>query len=346
MADKLILNANLICKADRFVSKKCAVEKVIEVCDTEFRRFLEKPTERNYYLSQYNDLMGYYDDAYHGVLFVNKQSGDGLLVNSEGYNYARYSQFIPNARDIIQKHEQCLAIDDLKTHMDCCINRWLEQHKNETDICISLTDFIDNSDLAEILADYVSVSLTNHPQIENCTIVNGFIEAEKRELTETKLYCPLTFRIEPEDSYDDLDEVDSANYIGCEREINAAVLANLYSDKDAVERGLAAYFHDENLDQKVLSAMPGVETRNGDIYGVITVRSYGELSKVEMINLIGDLTGQLADGFGEGFEQREIRLGDDTVYISFWDSGDDYFLKPESEVFPEQGLNQGMGGLN
>lgn len=346
MADKLILNANLICKADRFTPREIVVEKVIKISDQEFKALIDKPLKDNYYLPAYKDLMGFYDDAYHGVLFVNKQSGDGLLVNSEGYNYARYSQFIPNARDIIQKHEQSLAIDDLKTHMDCCINNWLEQYKNETDICISLTEFINDSNLAEILADYVSVSLSNHPQIENCTIGNGFIEAEKRELTETKLYCPLTFRIEPEDSYDDLDEVDSANYIGYEREINAAVLADLYSDKDAVERGLAAYFHDENLDQKVLSAMPGVESRNGDIYGVITVKSYGELNKVEMIDLVNDLTGQLSDGFGEGFEQREVRLGDDNVYISFWDYDDDYFLKPESEAFPENKMDMTMGGLS
>lgn len=280
MAEKLTMNANLVCKSDKITPQKCVVEKVIKVYDTEFKGFLEKPMKPNYYLSRFKSLMGFYDESYHCVLFVNKDSGDGLLVNSEGADYARYSQFIPNASGIIAAHEQTSALS-----------------------------------------------------------------AEKQPLTETKLYCPLTFRIEPEDPYDDLDEVDSANYIGYVREINAAVLADLYSDKDAVERGLAVYFHDENLDQKVLSAMPGVETRNGDIYGVITVKSYGELNKVEMIDLVNDLTGQLSDGFGEGFEQREIRLGNEDVYISFWNS-EDYFLKPESEVFPEQGLNQGMGGLN
>ena len=50
MADKLILNANMICKADRFVPKKCTVEKVIEVSDSEFKKFIENPMKRNYYL--------------------------------------------------------------------------------------------------------------------------------------------------------------------------------------------------------------------------------------------------------------------------------------------------------
>lgn len=57
MADKLVLNVNMICKADRFIPKKCAVEKVIEVSDSEFRTFIENPMKRNYYLPQYKDLM-------------------------------------------------------------------------------------------------------------------------------------------------------------------------------------------------------------------------------------------------------------------------------------------------
>lgn len=54
MADKLILNANMICKADRFNLKNVAVEKVIEVSKAEFKRFVEKPLERNYYVTDYD----------------------------------------------------------------------------------------------------------------------------------------------------------------------------------------------------------------------------------------------------------------------------------------------------
>ena len=346
MADKLVLNADLNYKTAEFTPEKCTVEKVIEVSETEFRKFYEKPMKPNYYLSPYKKLMGFYDESYHCVLIVNEKNGDGLLINSEGADYARYSQYIPNARALVQAHEQSLALNDLKTHMDCCVDRWLEQYKNEKDICVSLTDFINDSDLAEILADYVSESLSKHPQIENCIIANGFVEASKYELAETKLYCPLTFRVEPDDPCDDLDEVDSANYIGYDHEINAAVRADLYSDENAVKRGLAAYFYNEQVAEKVYSIFPEVETRNGELYGVAVVKSYGELDRAEMIELEEYITGQYADGFGESLEQREIKLGEDEVYISFWDCDDDYFLKPESEVFPEQEINQGMGGLS
>ncbi len=88
-----------------------------------------------------------------------------------------------------------------------------------------------------------------------------------------------------------------------------------------------------------------METRNGDLYGVVTIQSYGELDKAELIDLTEEVEGQLADGVGEHLEQQVIKLGEDKVYISFWNSGDNYFIKPESEVFPEQALEHTMGGM-
>ena len=201
MADKLILNANMICKADRFVPKKCAVEKVIEVSHEEFRHFIENPTGRNYYLPQYKDLMGFYDGSFHCVLFVNMDSGDGLLVNSEGADYARYSQFISNAREIIQRHEQTAALDNLKIHMDCCIDRWLKQSENETVFDIPLTDLIDDSNLAEIFVDYASEMLYNDPRIEACELMHNAIEVTKRELVVTRFYCQLKVEIDDGSEY-------------------------------------------------------------------------------------------------------------------------------------------------
>ena len=108
---------------------------------------------------------------------------------------------------------------------------------------------------------------------------------------------------------------------------------------------MIAYTDSKHLAEKVYSVFPSVETRDGDLYGAITVKSYGELDRADLIELTEEIEGQLADGFGEGFEQQEIRLGEDVVYISFWNSEGDYFIKPESEVFPEQKFEQTMGGM-
>lgn len=344
MADKLILNANMICKADRFVPRKCAVEKVLEVSHEEFQRFIENPCGLNYYLPQYKDLMGFYDGSFHCVLFVDDKNGDGLLVNSEGADYARYSQFIPNARDIIRRHEQSAALDNLKIHMDCCIDRWLKQSENKAEFDIPLTDLIDDGNLAEIIVDYATEMLYSDPRIEYCELTHNSIEVTKRELVETHFYCPLKIEID-NGSGECPEEVFSENYVGCDDEINDFIRDDLNRDKGAVERGLAAYLYDENLGKKVYSIMPMVETRNGNLYGMAVVKSYGELNKAETADLVGYVTSQYADGFGEGLEQHPITLGEDEVYISFWNS-DDYYLKPESELFPDQKLDRTMGGLS
>lgn len=345
MADKLILNADLNYKTAEFTPEKCTVEKVIKVSETEFRRLYEKPMKSNYYLSMYKDLMGFYDESYHCVLLINEKNGDGLLVNSEGADYARYSQYIPNARDIIAVHEQTLIFGELRNRMNNCIDGWLEHFKNENKFDIPLTDLVDEVDFGEMFVNYVSERLSRDSTIENCEMTSNFLEITKRELVETRLYCPLKFSIEPDDGGECI-EVDSANYIDYDYEINEHIREDINYDENAMERGLAAYFHDDNLDKKVYSAVPRVETRGGNIYGVITVKSYGELDKTELIDLTNELTGQLADGWGEGFEQRGIRLDGDEVFISFWNGDDDYFLKPESKVFPEQEIDQTMGGIS
>ena len=343
MADKLILNANMICKSSGFKPQKCSVEKVIGVSGAEFQHFIEAPTLQNYYLPQYKKLMGYYDDSYHGVLFVNMENGDGLLVNSEGADYARYSQFIPNAREIIQRHEQTAALDALKNHMDSCIDKWLEKCESESKFNISLTDLINDINFGEFFVEYVSERLSDDLRIGDCELTANTLEVTKRELVKTRFYCPLKIEIDDGSGY--TDEVCSENYVGYDDEINDFICDDLNSDEDAVERGLAAYFHDENLDKKVYSIMPMVETRNGNLYGAAVVNSYGELDEAEIADLIGYISGQFSDGFGEGLEQRPIKLGEDEVYISLWNS-DDYYLKLESELFHDQKLEQTMGGLS
>ena len=343
MADKLILNANMICKSSGFRPQECMVEKVIEVSGDEFRHFIDCPTLRNYYLPQYKNLMGFYDDTHHSVLFVNMENGDGLLVNSEGYDYARYSQYIPNASDLIRQHEQTAALENLKAHMDGCIDKWLEKCGGESKFDIPLTDLINDVDFGEFFTEYASERLSGDPRIGNCELTQNSLEVTKRELVETRFYCPIKIEIDDGSGY--TDEVCSENYAGYDDEINDFICDDLNSDEDAVERGLAAYFHDENLDKKVYSIMPMVETRNGNLYGMAVVQSYGELDKAEAADLVGYITGQFSDGYGESLEQHPMTLDEDEVYISFWNS-EDYYLKPESELFHEQKLNQTMGGLS
>lgn len=69
---------------------------------------------------------------------------------------------------------------------------------------------------------------------------------------------------------------------------------------------------------KVLSAIPSVELRDGELMGCTTVRLKESLDKAEMGALQEYLLGQFSDGWGEGFEQQEIQTADGVLYVHFW----------------------------
>ena len=68
---------------------------------------------------------------------------------------------------------------------------------------------------------------------------------------------------------------------------------------------------------KVLSAIPSVELRDGELMGCTTVKLRKPLIESEMQDLQEYLKGQFSDGWGEGFEQREIQTADGVLYVHF-----------------------------
>lgn len=108
------------------------------------------------------------------------------------------------------------------------------------------------------------------------------------------------------------------------------------------ERGLAVYLGNRLLKRKVFSMNPTVEMWNGELWGVLEVKSHGALSPQELSGLMEEWLGQESDGWGEGFEQREIKTEEGDLCVSFWHSGDDFFIKTEQELKQWQAQDMGM----
>lgn len=86
---------------------------------------------------------------------------------------------------------------------------------------------------------------------------------------------------------------------------------------------------------KVISAVPSVEIRGGELAGCTTVILKEPLTDTEMDILQNYLSGQFSDGWGEGFEQQEIHTGDGVLYVHFWDSDDFCFEVADDIQVPE-----------
>ena len=104
-----------------------------------------------------------------------------------------------------------------------------------------------------------------------------------------------------------------------------------YADPEEEHRGLMVYYNeDSSVNEKVVSAFPSVEVRNGELVGVLTCKVTEPLTDAEMAEFQDWWTGQCSDGWGEGFEQREISTDAfGTIYVSFWNSSDSWQIAVE-----------------
>ena len=154
---------------------------------------------------------------------------------------------------------------------------------------------------------------------------------------EMKLYCPLEIQAEPQiyetdwdaPYEDDLEVIPSSCACGCEDEINTAI--QKYSEPEEKHRGLMVYYDANSpVNEKVVSASPSVEVRNGELVGVLTCRLTESLTDAEMEEFKDWWSGQASDGWGEGYEQQDIKTDEfGTIYVSFWNSSDSWQIEVE-----------------
>ena len=154
-------------------------------------------------------------------------------------------------------------------------------------------------------------------------------------------FCPLVGNIDEGDG--DMFTVGDSYLADSADEIADAL--NRYTAND--ENDMATYYNkDDGVSEKLTSAVWSVELHGDKLFGRIDC-SFKEALTTEETEALRDwLTGQCSDGLGEGFEQQPIDTMDGELFVSFWNSGDDYAMMTESEF--EEYLQQNemqMGGM-
>ena len=169
------------------------------------------------------------------------------------------------------------------------------------------------------------------------------------ELVTTHLFSPLEGNFFEEDEWGNMEEtpvvMDGLDLMQYAESIQERLEKEDWSQEG--ERGLAEYLDNQLLKQRVVSMFPGIEEVNGCLYGVMTMVSRGDLTAQEMGAVIESWSGQASDGWGEGFEQREIETPEGELYVSFWQSGDSFEILPEDAFFNRLRESSGpqMGGM-
>lgn len=158
-----------------------------------------------------------------------------------------------------------------------------------------------------------------------------------------KFYSPLTAEFFPNEP--DWEDESYNEYEGCQ--LNGHDLLQ-YADavNEAVKKDIAdfngdlmQYYHEDDfVRRKVVSAVPSVEICGNKLCGCMNVELREPLNGGEQAALCDYISGQYSDGWGEGFEQRDIRVDDGTLAVHFWQE-DGFKMTPSFEKIPKPEKN-------
>lgn len=158
-----------------------------------------------------------------------------------------------------------------------------------------------------------------------------------------KFYSPLAadfFPNDTEDLDDDYSEYEGIPYTGKELTGYRDVIRDaIYEDvKDFYGDLMRYYREDDSVRRKVVRAVPTVDEVNGELVGSLWVDTDAPLTAEEQAVFCAYISGQYSDGWGEGFEQRDIRVDDGTLAVHFWQE-DGFKMTPSFEKIPKPEKN-------
>ena len=158
-----------------------------------------------------------------------------------------------------------------------------------------------------------------------------------------KFYSPLAADFFPnEPDYEDefYDEYEGYPQDGHELlEYETAIRDAVENDTRDFGGDLMQYYHeDDSVRGKVVTAIPSVEVHGNKLCGCLTVELKEPLLDDEQTVLCNYISGQYSDGWGEGFEQRDIRVDDGTLAVHFWQE-DGFKMTPSFEKIPKPEKN-------
>lgn len=171
---------------------------------------------------------------------------------------------------------------------------------------------------------------------------------EQEENMQIELLSPLTAEFIPdENDWDDLEEddgvwdpdsgsmpLDGADLVQYKDAIQKMVdKENSFGSEDGKPCNLMQYFDGSPaIKEKVESAVVSVKEVNHVLYGCVTLQLKDHLQSNEIPELCEYITGQYSDGWGEGFEQRDIPVEDGSLNVHFWQYGKDFRFLVASEI--------------
>ena len=173
----MIIKTELELKRANFRTQSCRIDKVIELPAAEFAKFIQRPFEYYDFIKEFNaESHQHQSDIRSCLLVLGKHEKDGVIIDPQGDNYARYSSFIANARALITA-EQYPSLWDFSDEMQRLVSIYAKEAVEEqTDYqySIELDDIKRNFKHGEFNENLFANMLSERPEIENAYIEDEY----------------------------------------------------------------------------------------------------------------------------------------------------------------------------
>ena len=325
---KLCLHIPLEHKPEQFPAVDVVVEKVVTLTGAQFRSLRNHPLDDHSEIAKAKPYMWSDGKQAHCVLFLNNESRDGILVESQGYDYARYAAFVPNARDIVNASEFSSADWNLREAVQQMAQEIAElAHKGEREFNTHTMLVKIGCDPTKLLTAAVMDALQAREDIRITNLTSDTtIHAEPMPLQSLTIYSPVAFRtaepsprtITPESACQAITELQQ-------------YLADLLDDDE--ERGfMESHRQQDSLNEKVYSAIPRFEDVDGTLMLATTCQVAAPLTLPEINELKEEIRWQLEDHSYMVDQQQPVETPLGALRVYFWADSPEWSLQTAEEL--------------
>lgn len=285
---KLIFNGTLGHKQSEYRPMTIEVEKVVELRGKDFKNLMEHPLRDNPHVKACRDLMYISGKTAHCVLFLDADSKDGIIVESEGADYARKSQFIPNVKSLIEYNEFTPMEKQLHRILQGVADKIAElAHSGYKSFFFE--EMLGDTDIKSVMLSAVGQFLEQRGDMQSVRIHDLDIAGQPeftvvpKPTQSLKFYSPLVIERETDyetdwDSSGDLEQLSESEKLRCCTKINENIRQSFDSKEE--RRGLMEYYNEYSaVNEKIYSAFPSVKQG-----GLSLGRTSGVHSKIELLS--------------------------------------------------------------
>ncbi len=169
------MKADFKYKPGNFQMDDCQIEKVVELSREEFSALTVSPLRDQPCVADNKSCMFSKDGVLHCLLALGQGSRDGVLIESEGYNYPRYAAFVPGMRDIVNAEMDRAADHIIRNGIENTGSGSWCVHFKELEEQLGLTIREGNG-----LDSMLRAALKRRPEVGAVDMHDGCIEMEYR----------------------------------------------------------------------------------------------------------------------------------------------------------------------